>query len=329
MAKESFFSVKEIFSDRRKLSVFLTCLGVSLFMWLLISLGKEYNRTVLVPLKFVNFPQNKTLLNEVSHNLAVNIGGSGFDLLQYADRLTDDTLNVNLDNLKLSSYGEFQRGYLDQGLLSKDLQERLNGVLAINSVLSDSIRFVFDLKVARTLSVAPQVNLSLPPGYVQVDSLIVVPNEVYVYGALSMLDALKAVETEPAELGELTKVRTVKLPLSRAEVGADAELSVDSVSVTVLIDKLTEKRFMITPEQRNVPDSVSVITFPSSIEVSAQVPLSKFDEISSDDFHISIDYNKLQSDYLVLPVELEEWSPLAHQTKVIPSQVELVVSIRE
>ncbi|MBT3647863.1 MAG: hypothetical protein HN542_06450 [Flavobacteriales bacterium] len=329
MARESFLSVKDIFQDRRKLTVFIMCLSLSIFMWLLISLGKQYNSTLVVPVQYVNFPENKTLLNDVPQELGINVSGTGYDLLQYADELIDDTLIVNLDHLNIAIMGGYQRGSLNPLEISKDLQDRLQGMLAINAVLTDSIRFVFDLKVARVIPIKPVVDFKVPSGFVTIDSAIATPSDVEIFGALSILEDLEFLETSPLNLGQLEKTAAVRVALSRSVIGQDAELPFDSVDVLVDIERLTEKRLMIKPEVVNLPDSIDLLTFPNTIEVISQVPLRHYDDVLEKDFKLVVDYTKLQKGYPVLPVDLLEWTSKAIKVSLQPNEVELVISRKE
>lgn len=329
MAKESFFSVLDIFRDRRKLTIFLICVLLASLSWVLISLGKDFSTTLIVPVKYVNFPENKTLLNEVPQQLAVNVNGTGYDLLQFDERLTEDTLEVNLDNLKMSIFGDYQRGYLDQSMLSNELQERLGGLLSINRVLTDSINFLFDLKVARTLPVRSMLSFDVASGYVQADSIEVFPQEVDVVGALSILDTLSFLRTEALEMGVLNKTRTFRVPLQRVSFFSSDAMEVDSVDVRVPIDQLTEKTFLIRPAMRNVPDSIEMLVFPNSIEVKVQLGISHYDEVNAEHFSMYVDYEDLSDDYLVLPVHLEQWTTRAHQVRIEPEQVEIVLTRTE
>ena len=69
-----------------------------------------------------------------------------------------------------------------------------------------------------------------------------------------------------------------------------------------------------------------MLTFPNGIEVIAQIPLSKFDQVLESDFKIVVDYNKLEEGYMVLPVELESWNPIAENISIKPMQVEIVLT---
>lgn len=326
MARESIFSIKDIYRDRRKLKVFLICVAVSVFMWTLISLGKDYNSTIAIPVKYINFPENKTLLNSVPDRLSVSVSGSGYDLLQYDDRLEEDTLVINLDNLKIVTLGDYQRGYLEPSILAQELQNRLNGMLAINRVLSDSIEFMFDLKVSRTVRVMPRVEYELEGGYVLLDSVHTLPAEVEIYGALSILDTLQHVKTNAIQQGLVNRSQRMMTGLDISRLGNDARVSPDSVSIQLNVDKLTEKRFLITPEMLNVPDSLTMLVFPNAVELTIQVPLTRFDEVQVNDFQVEVDYNDLEEGYQVLPVHLESWPVVAERVSMKPEQVEIVLS---
>lgn len=326
MAKESFFTISEIFRDRKKLIVFLACVAVSILSWLMISLSQDYNTTALVPVNYINFPENKVLLNNVPEQMAVNISGSGFDLMKYDERLIEDTLTINLDDLKMSVYGDYERGYLDPSILSRSLQKRINGEIGINRVLSDSIEFLFDLKVSRTLRVKPMVTYTLAKGHVLVDSIISDPEEVEVFGPLSVLDTLKYLKTLSFDIGVINSIKAYRVPIVLDRYGNDARVEPDSVKIQLVVDRLTEKRFMINPEQLNVPVSLQMLCFPNSVEVIAQVPLCSFDKITKSQFHITIDYNQMQDGFMGLPVNIERWPNAAAKVSLNPKQVEIVFS---
>lgn len=329
MARESFFSVNDIFRDRRRLFVFLLCVAVSLFSWLMIAFSKEYNSTVIIPISYMNFPENKVLLNTIPENLAINVSGIGYDLIGIEDELSKDTLVINLDNLQMSSIGGFQRGYLDPALLSKALQSRLSGSVAINRVLSDSIEFLFDLKVSRLIPVTPKVNYTIAAGYTLLDSIKVIPSEVEIFGPLSILDTLKHVNTLPISAGELNQGVVFKSALHRKQLSSNALIRPDSVGVSLKIDRLTEKRFMVTPQQFNVPDSLELITFPNAIELIVQVPISLFNDVSRADFDLNVDYSERQPNHQILPVNCTKWPVQANKLTLKPKQVEIVVSKKE
>lgn len=320
------FNIKKLIRDRRRLTIFLFCVAVSFLSWLLLSLNKQYSDTVVVPVKYINFPENKTLLNSIPDHLAVNVSGTGYDLLQYDGELSRDTLVINLDNLKMSVFGDYQRGYLEPSILGKSLQKRLNGALAINQVLTDSIAFLFDLKVSRIVAVKPMVNYQIANGYTLTDSVRAEPAEVEVFGPLSVLDTLNYVKTELKNLGEVKGSIQGRFALEISKFGNDALTTPDSVTVWLEVDRLTEKRFMLAPTMLHVPDSLEMLAFPNNVEVVVSLPMNAYDLVTEDQFEVQIDYREMTEGYPVLPVNLERWPPLVKSISVQPQQVEIVLT---
>lgn len=329
MSKFSFFGIKELVRDRGRLTVFIVFLGFSAAIWLLISLGHTYSATIMIPVKYENFPENKTLLNEAPNQLAINVAGSGYNLIKYSSKFDLDTLAVNMDNLNMSIWGEYQRGYLDANEIGKVLQERAGGALSVNRVLSDTISFVFDLKVARTVPVDSRLTYSVAAGYTVLDSGSVTPFDVEVFGALTLLDALTSIPSAMMDLGEIKKSVSRKVPVDLSGLGTDIKLDQDSVTIHIEIDQLTEKRLVVEPKVINLPDSLQMLLFPKSIEISCQVALSRFSLIEEGDFEVIIDYDNIEEGLQILPVELRAWPSMAMKTKVQPDAVEFVITEAE
>lgn len=325
MVKESFFSAKGIFSDRRKLSVFVICVVLSAIMWLLISLGKTYNNTVIIPVRYSNLPENKTLINEVPTYLVVNVSGTGYSLLRY-DKKFEDTLEINLAYLRIDNAGRFQKGYLDFSRLSRQLQQRLQSSLTVNRVLTDTIVFVFDQEISRHVKVRPNIEFSIEDGYVLLDSISVSPSEVMVTGPESVLDTLQYIPTGLVRATAVNKTTYFKASLAPDEIGKNAFSETDSVTIVLEVDQLTEKQFMIFPVHQNVPDSLTMLTFPNGVELTAQVPMSRFDQVSEKDFTVILDYNDMEKGYPVLPAKLDRWPAMVKRVSVKPQQVEIVLS---
>lgn len=326
MAKPYISNLRALLRDRQKLGVLLVCVVVASFAWLLTSLGKSYNATVVVPVRFINAPVNKTMVNVPPDQIAISVRGSGYDLMQYRENLGEDTLIINLDNLKMAVHGGYQRGYLDAAEVSKSLQERLAGQLTINHILTDSVEFLFDLKVVRSLPVRSRVKFQLADNHVLLDSVRTTPFDLELEGALSVLESSAFVPTRVLDLGVIDHSVQVKVAPDLSGFGQDAKAVADSVTVYIHVDKLTEKRLMITPTKLNVPDSIEMLVFPNTIEVSALVPISLFDAVNESDFLVEVDFNDLERDVRVLPVHLNQWPVEATRVQLRNTQVEAVLT---
>ena len=75
----------------------------------------------------------------------------------------------------------------------------------------------------------------------------------------------------------------------------------------------------------SLPDSVHVNLFPSEVKLSFMTGLSHFNEITANDFKISVSYNDLKNKLDYLPVRIDK-SPLHLKSlNYLPKKVEYLI----
>jgi hypothetical protein len=118
---------------RNQLYVFLVCLGISVFIWSLVRLSKDYIYTVNYHVRYINIPQNLRLVDKSDTIVKLNIKVQGFDFFsdQYFKR-KNQLIDVSLKNVKIIN----QSSYL----------------LEIFSVTPDTLFFKFERKNLKTMS---------------------------------------------------------------------------------------------------------------------------------------------------------------------------------
>ena len=72
--------IKRKYPARRVFSFFI-CLIISAFLWLINALIRSYTRTIAIPVKFVNYPLGKRLVNKQPPYIMADIRTSGAKLL--------------------------------------------------------------------------------------------------------------------------------------------------------------------------------------------------------------------------------------------------------
>ena len=87
---------KKITLNRRVL-IFFFFLLLSILFWFLTALNKEYVTSISYPVRYIRFPEDKVLVNDIPDRLELNVNASGFTLLRYKlkSRLTPIIFDVN------------------------------------------------------------------------------------------------------------------------------------------------------------------------------------------------------------------------------------------
>ena len=92
-----------LFIKQKSSRMFLLAFLVSLTIWFLINLSKNYERNVIVHVSYTNLDHG-TFVKKTDSVLKVKIEGSGFSLM--TQKLHD--LNVNIENLKLDELENYE-----------------------------------------------------------------------------------------------------------------------------------------------------------------------------------------------------------------------------
>ena len=138
---------------RNQLYVFLVCLGISVFIWSLVRLSKDYIYTVNYHVKYINIPQNLRLTGESDSIVKLNIKIQGFDFFsdQYFKR-KNQLFDVSLKNVKIISREPYLTGYLLTSHIGRDIATQSSYLLEIYSVSPDTLFFRFEKKNLKPMS---------------------------------------------------------------------------------------------------------------------------------------------------------------------------------
>ena len=130
---------------RNQLYVFFMCLGISIFIWSLVRLSKDYIYTVNYHVRYINIPSNLRLLDKSDTIIKLNIKVQGFDFFtdQYFKR-KNQLFDVSLKNVKIISRETYLTGYLLTSQIGRDIANQSNYLLEIYSVSPDTVFFEFE-----------------------------------------------------------------------------------------------------------------------------------------------------------------------------------------
>jgi hypothetical protein len=138
---------------RNQLYVFLVCLGISVFIWSLVRLSKDYIYTVNYHVRYINIPQNLRLVDKSDTIVKLNIKVQGFDFFsdQYFKR-KNQLIDVSLKNVKIINRDTYISGYLLTSPIGRSIANQSSYLLEIFSVTPDTLFFKFERKNLKTMS---------------------------------------------------------------------------------------------------------------------------------------------------------------------------------
>jgi hypothetical protein len=309
---------------RKRLLLFSVFLMISVFVWLLNALSKNYTSEIEFPLVYSDFPEDRVFVGELPGQIDLSINAIGYALLRYKVFRKPVPISLKESSFSLNRPGQDStRAYILTRYLRDQVSLQLPSELQLLEINPDTLHFQFARKVSRILPVEADFNYELDKQFTIKDGIVLVPDSVEVTGPDVILDTLAQVFTEMSELGLLSrnyedKVRLAKLP--------DLEFSVSKVNCSIDLERFTEVQISVPVEVLNLPDSLSIQTFPARIKVTCKVGLSKFDRINNNLFRAVVDYSSVDQKLNELDVIIQNLPVFLLSYEYYPKSVEFLIS---
>jgi YbbR domain-containing protein len=170
------------------------------------------------------------------------------------------------------------------------LAEKMFATTQLKSYSPDKIEINYSLLMQKELSVTISGTVSPAFGYIFSDSIRIEPAQIVAYGSQNKLDTLREIQTIPLDYNDINRDWTITAGLQAPE---GIRLSVGEVELSVAVEAYTEKTFELPVICYNMPANRRVHFFPSTVELSVNVGLSKYSQLSKSNFEIAVDYNDL------------------------------------
>jgi len=317
-------SIKRKYPTRRIFSFFI-CLLISAFLWLISALNRSYTRTVAIPVKFVNFPVGKRIVNKLPPYIMADIKTSGAKLLMLLVKksIAEITIDVSAVTNKKSLSGNAS---VNTVVFIGNLSKLLNTDVDLIKVKPDSIRFIFGKTFTKKVFIKPQVqiNYNMPQGIFK--RIKVTPQFITISSDSATLSKIDTLYTEKLVLNNLNqKVEQqtdIQLP---EELDGLVALSTQKVTLHINLDEYAQKTIQLPVQVLNIPAGTSVKIFPATVNVTITVPYILFDSLNASTIKATVNFNQRTNQKEKLTVTVSSSIVDSKITQISPQKVEFVI----
>lgn len=302
---------KEKFVVNRDAITFSFFLILSFILWYLNSLGKDIEAEVSYPVKYINIPRERVIVDDLPSKLDLYLRGPGYSILKL--KLTSGRTPVVIDIASVSYRrvpgSKTLSYYIKTSVLAQKLANQLRTECSVVSIKPDTLFFSFDRIISKKVPVTPSLEINTARQYFLSSPLKTEPDSVMITGPARILDTVKSVKTRYRKLTGLYDAVEKEIPLEKCKLYT---LSERRVKVIVPVEQFTEAEIAVPISIRNVPDSIELKIFPDAVTVKCLVAVSDYKKISETPFEVTIDLKK---------VDLQKADKIAVEVSNIPSFV--------
>ena len=274
----------------RRTTVFLLCLGLSAFLWLLRSLSQQYDEMIPIDVEFVGMPEERILINEPPTQLKMQVEAMGFDVLWHMLRPYRETLTIDLSETMLRKVT--YEGTAMQYMLTSTQREKADALLSssikVVHLHPDTVYFNFVKRHSRSLPVKLVGELAYEDNVAPSGNPRTVPSKVTVFGPKELLAEMDYVETEEVkwtDIGESISAKVALKPLSDSRLLSMEEKEVE-VQIDVIPAALKELKSTVTIPGRMAMQRWTLVN--DQIEVTIKGTAEVIEKLTVEDFTFSV-----------------------------------------
>jgi hypothetical protein len=306
-----------------KAFVFLICLCLASFLWVLNALQKRYIDHISIPVQYINKPSSKELTGKLPDHLELTVDAVGYTLLQYKLNIAISPLLIDVNELT-NNYLEnnFSTKYSISAIKHRDeFAKQLSNEMTITTIRPDTITFKISHLVEKLVKVYPLLSLDFAKEFIQHKEAQVEPESVLIRGPEEILDTLKFIYTKSIEGKNISQSLTKSTSLI---IPNELKSETSKVSVKVMVEQYTEGKFEVPIQVNSQPEGLTIKTFPSQVKVLCRVGISDYNKLSNASFKAVIDFTG-NSQRSKLPVKLLNLSDDIISVDYMPKEVEFII----
>ncbi len=311
---------------QQKIFLFLFFVVLSTIFWFIRSLSEVYEAEILYPVKYGDIPENKVLVNEPPDRLKLKVRAVGRAILSHKYSFFLRPLRFNVSSYTINTIGT-DSCYVLTKIAREALSQEL-GNLTILDISPDTLFFRFTEMVTKKAGIKHNI-VNYPDifarQYMLNGKLSFIPDSIIVSGPYNIIDTLKNVYTEPLSLNNLNDSLERSCVLKKID---QVTFSRKKVRLLIPIDKYTEQSYLANIKHLNVPDSIIIKTFPSSVRITYTITLSYYNKLEPGMLEPYVDYNNIESGMSSkLKVMLDNVPDFVHSITLYPSSVEFLIEM--
>jgi len=298
---------------------FSIALLFAVLFWLLIKMSKEYKAIISFPIEYVNIPQNKLIQKEPVKQIDIQIKASGFRLFGLGVMQT----KIQLDARKLQRKSTSDYYFVLQNQ-KIDIQNQITNKYVVDQIVQDTVYLNLGTLTSKKVPVYGDFELSYKLGYHLINAIKITPDSIVVSGPEEQLDTLQRMYLKRFVKENISE--TINTTLKIKEANSSIRFAVKEAVIYGEVDQFTEGALDLPFEIINMPDSVSVNTFPATLKVVFQVGLNNFNKVNSSSFKIVCDYQQSTLNNLNYLIPKVIFKPdFVSSVKLSPAKVEFLI----
>lgn len=300
---------------------FIGFLFISMLIWVLITMSKEYVTTLEIPITYTNIPQHLLLQKEPVKKLDITIKASGFKTSMIKLRQKVITLELtNLNKKNSNNYYILTRNYFSK------IKNQLRDGVELQQIEQDTLHLSLGVLKSKKLPVATNMKIAYHAGYDLSKQITISPDSILVSGPTNQIEKLTEIKLKLLEMSDIKSNFSKKVPIVKPKNATNLKFDAEKVVISGKVEKFTEGNLTLDFTITNVPQGIDITTLVKTVNVTFVVSLSDFNKVNKDSFIVECNYALTQNNNLnyVMPRIIKKPS-FVKNVRVVPNKIDFLI----
>lgn len=302
----------------RELLVFCFFVFVAFCFWLLQTMNDVYQADFKIPVRLKNVPKEVVMTSELPKEIRVHVEDRGTVLLNYMLGRTFFPVSFDFQDYKDNGF----HVSIPVSEVTKKVSAQLASTTKLLSVRPNVLEFIYTQGKAKKVPVAAKGRMMAGHQY-YISDILLSPDSVMVYAPDSVLDFITTAYTQPVDIENITDTVSRHVHLQTVK---GAKFTPSSADVKIYVDMYSEKTVEVPVTGVNFPAGKILRTFPSRVQVTFQVGLKHFKQITAEDFFIGVSYEDVvNARDNKIHLSLRRVPEFASHVRIVPEEVDYLI----
>lgn len=270
----------------KEVLIFVFFLFVSCVFWLTTVLNDTMEREIDVPIRLTGVPNGVIMTSNTTDTLRVVVRDKGFTIANYIYGDGVPTLEIAYSMLHISD----DNASMTNTELQKNISRVLNASSRIVQMKPDRLVFYFNHGKSKKVPIVLNGTVTAAESYF-LEPISFTPDSVVVYAPDGILSKIKEIRTARTEITDVNTAQMHKVRLAPPE-GVRCVPEIVSMNLNAVI--LTEGIVNVPIKAVNMPEGMTLRTFPARVQIKYVIASSRYQDITEDQFTVEADYHYIE-----------------------------------
>lgn len=295
--------------------IFIGFIALATMLWYGHAMTSTRTENVEVQVRYTGISSTIAFKDTLPTFITVEVRDAGQRLKTYFK--DKPTISINLAPQLENEVGEV---VISEEKLRSSVTSILQGTSKLLTIAPATIRAPYYTLSQKMVPIRLMANFQPASEYQFIGEPELSMREIGVVGLKDSLNTITEVKTRSLTLTDIKDTAMFFVPL---EAPNGMRLTRDSILVSIIAERFTEKVFHLPIEPRQVPEGMKVRFFPSEVTVTVNCPVRQFHQVTASDINVYCVIPEQTQNHL--PVRVQKTDNAIHSLRVKPSHVEYIL----